>query len=108
MEVDIDIGSSTVANNIVRFVLGYDVYPQVLNYHSAHRHVLPASCRYVRTLVVDMCFLIEGKRDDELPVRVLQLKVINIEQSYLQEQLIGTSRVAHLEPESAVAPPSVG
>jgi len=48
MEVDIDIGSSTVANNIVRFVLGY-----------------------VRTLVVDMCFLIEGKRDDELPVRVL-------------------------------------
>ena len=71
MEVDIDIGSSTVANNIVRFVLGYDVYPQVLNYHSAHRHVLPASCRYVRTLVVDMCFLIEGKRDDELPVRVL-------------------------------------
>jgi len=90
MEVDIDIGSSTVANNIVRFVLGYDVYPQVLNYHSAHRHVLPASCRYVRTLVVDMCFLIEGKRDDELP-----------------EQLIGTSRVAHLEPESAVAPPPV-
>lgn len=67
MEVDIDIGSSTVANNIVRFVLGY-----------------------VRTLVVDMCFLIEGKRDDELP-----------------EQLIGTSRVAHLEPESAVAPPPV-
>uniref|UniRef100_A0A7S0KE79 Protein ENHANCED DISEASE RESISTANCE 2 C-terminal domain-containing protein n=2 Tax=Micromonas pusilla TaxID=38833 RepID=A0A7S0KE79_MICPS len=48
MEVDIDIGSSTVANNIVRFVLGY-----------------------VRTLVVDMCFLIEGKRVDELPVRVL-------------------------------------
>lgn len=67
MEVDIDIGSSTVANNIVRFVLGY-----------------------VRTLVVDMCFLIEGKRVDELP-----------------ERLIGTSRVAHLEPESAVAPPPV-
>jgi len=47
LEIDIDIGSSTVANNIVRFVLGY-----------------------VRTLVVDMCFLIEGKNDDELPVRL--------------------------------------
>jgi hypothetical protein len=65
LEVDIDIGSSTVANNVVRFVLGY-----------------------VRTLVVDMCFLIEGKTDEELP-----------------ERLIGTSRVAHLEPDSAVAPP---
>lgn len=65
LEIDIDIGSSTVANNIVRFVLGY-----------------------VRTLVVDMCFLIEGKNDDELP-----------------ERLIGTSRIAHLEPDAAVAPP---
>jgi len=51
MEIDIDIGSSTVANNIVRFVLGY-----------------------VRTLVVDMCFLIEGKDDDELPVRQLRFE----------------------------------
>jgi len=67
MEIDIDIGSSTVANNIVRFVLGY-----------------------VRTLVVDMCFLIEGKDDDELP-----------------ERLIGTSRIAHLEPGAAVAPPPI-
>lgn len=65
LECDIDIGSSTVANNVVRFVLGY-----------------------VRTLVVDMCFLVEGKTDEELP-----------------ERLIGTSRVAHLEMESAVAPP---
>ena len=65
LEVDIDIGSSAVANNVVRFVLGY-----------------------VRTLVVDMCFLVEGKTDKELP-----------------ERLIGTSRVAHLEPDAAVAPP---
>ena len=65
LEVDIDIGSSTVANNVVRFVLGY-----------------------VRTLVVDMCFLVEGKTDTELP-----------------ERLIGTSRVAHLEPDAAVSPP---
>ena len=65
LECDIDIGSSAVANNVVRFVLGY-----------------------VRTLVVDMCFLVEGKTERELP-----------------ERLIGTSRVAHLEPESAVAPP---
>jgi len=67
LEVDIDIGSSTVANNVVRFVLGY-----------------------VRTLVVDMCFLIEGKSDGELP-----------------ERLIGTSRIAHLEPDAAVPPPPV-
>lgn len=44
-EVDIDIGSSTVANSIVRFVLGY-----------------------VRNLVVDLCFLVEGKSMSELPV----------------------------------------
>ena len=65
LECDIDIGSSAVANNVVRFVLGY-----------------------VKTLVVDMCFLVEGKTEKDLP-----------------ERLIGTSRVAHLEPESAVAPP---
>jgi hypothetical protein len=35
-----------------------------------------------------MCFLVEGKTDKELP-----------------ERLIGTSRVAHLEPDTAVAPP---
>ena len=61
MEIDIDIGSSTVANNIVRFVLGY-----------------------VRTLVVDMCFLIEGKDDDELPVRQLRFesKLLLIHDTY--------------------------
>jgi len=60
-EVDIDIGSSTVANSIVRFVLGY-----------------------VRNLVVDLCFLVEGKSMSELP-----------------EELIGTSRISHLDPDSA-------
>merc|ERR1719261_506788 len=53
-----------VANIVVRFVLGY-----------------------VRTLVVDMCFLVEAKTEEELP-----------------ERLIGTSRVAHLEPDAAVPP----
>lgn len=61
-EVDIDIGSSAVANSIVRFVLGY-----------------------VRNLVVDLCFLVEGKTSSELP-----------------EELIGTSRISHLDPDSAV------
>ena len=59
------IDSRAVANNVVRFVLGY-----------------------VRTLVVDMCFLVEAKTEEELP-----------------ERLIGTSRVAHLEPDAAVPPP---
>ena len=67
LEVDINIGSSTVANNVVRFVLGY-----------------------VTSLVVDMCFLVEAQQDEDLP-----------------ERLIGTSRVAHLEMESAIAPPPV-
>lgn len=60
-EVDIDIGSSAVANSIVRFVLGY-----------------------VRNLVVDLCFLVEGKTISELP-----------------EELIGTSRISFLDPDSA-------
>jgi len=67
-EVDIDIGSSTVANSVVRFVLGY-----------------------VRSLVVDMCFLIEGKTDDELP-----------------ERLIGTSRLIYLDPDAASKPSECG
>lgn len=70
----------------------------------------PNSRSYVRTLVVDMCFLIEGKTDEELPVS-RALGVPLIVPAFLtiipftQERLIGTSRVAHLEPDSAVAPP---
>eukprot|EP00271_Cylindrocystis_brebissonii_P012561 TRINITY_DN312_c0_g1_i1.p1 TRINITY_DN312_c0_g1~~TRINITY_DN312_c0_g1_i1.p1 ORF type:complete len:881 (+),score=144.51 TRINITY_DN312_c0_g1_i1:380-3022(+) len=48
VECDVDIGSSTVANGIVRFVLGY-----------------------VQTLVVDMAFLIQANTDRELPERLL-------------------------------------
>lgn len=33
MEVDIDIGSSTVANNIVRFVLGYACFWRDISHH---------------------------------------------------------------------------
>ena len=35
LEIDIDIGSSTVANNIVRFVLGYVVMPVFMIFHSS-------------------------------------------------------------------------
>ena len=35
LEIDIDIGSSTVANNIVRFVLGYVVMPVFMMFHSS-------------------------------------------------------------------------
>ncbi|CAI5980886.1 unnamed protein product [Closterium sp. NIES-65] len=61
-EVDVDIGSSAVANGVVRFVLGY-----------------------VRTLIIDMAFLIQGNTDAELP-----------------EKLLGTIRISHLEPNAAL------
>ncbi|GAQ81581.1 hypothetical protein KFL_000840230 [Klebsormidium nitens] len=61
LEIDIDIGSSTVANGVVRFVLGY-----------------------VRSLVIDMAFLVQGSTEDELP-----------------EVPIGTVRLCHLEPNAA-------
>ncbi|CAI5481216.1 unnamed protein product [Closterium sp. Yama58-4] len=61
-EVDVDIGSSAVANGVVRFVLGY-----------------------VRTLIIDMAFLIQGNTDEELP-----------------EKLLGTIRISHLEPNAAL------
>ena len=64
----------------------------------------------MRTLVVDMCFLIEGKTDEELPVSralgvPLKVPPLLIMILFTQERLIGTSRVAHLEPDSAVPPP---
>ncbi|GJP40225.1 hypothetical protein CLOM_g24497 [Closterium sp. NIES-68] len=61
-EVDVDIGSSAVANGVVRFVLGY-----------------------VRTLIIDMAFLIQGNTEEELP-----------------EKLLGTIRISHLEPNAAL------
>ncbi|CAI7747896.1 unnamed protein product, partial [Closterium sp. NIES-53] len=61
-EVDVDIGSSAVANGVVRFVLGY-----------------------VRTLIIDMAFVIQGNTDEELP-----------------EKLLGTIRISHLEPNAAL------
>lgn len=48
LEVDVDIGSSIVANAIVHVAIGY-----------------------VTSLTVDMAFLIEGQAEEELPERIL-------------------------------------
>ncbi|KAH8972155.1 hypothetical protein BDL97_02G180500 [Sphagnum fallax] len=64
LEVDVDIGSSTVANGVLGLVFGV-----------------------ITSLVVDMAFLVQGNRMDELP-----------------ERLIGSVRVSHLQLSSAVSP----
>ncbi|KAJ7529011.1 hypothetical protein O6H91_15G030300 [Diphasiastrum complanatum] len=48
LEIDVDIGSSTVANYILHLALGY-----------------------VNSVAVDMAFLVESQSDDELPERLL-------------------------------------
>jgi hypothetical protein len=48
LEIDIDIGSSQIAAGVVRLCGGY-----------------------AKALVVDISFVIEGKRDDELPEQIL-------------------------------------
>jgi hypothetical protein len=66
LEVNVDIGSSSVANSVTRFVMAY-----------------------LRTLVIDLAFLVESKSEAELPERVL-----------------GAIRVCHLDPDLAdQAPP---
>jgi hypothetical protein len=50
LEIDIDIGSSTVANGVVRFVLGY-----------------------VRSLVIDMAFLVQVRRTASFLYSLLKL-----------------------------------
>ena len=47
-EVDIDIGSSAVANSVVRFVFGY-----------------------ARYICVDIAYLIQGNDETELPEQIL-------------------------------------
>ncbi|MBA0709616.1 hypothetical protein Golax_024642 [Gossypium laxum] len=64
LEVDIDIGSSTVANGVLGLVTGV-----------------------IRTLVVDMAFLVQANTTDELP-----------------ERLIGAVRASHIELSSAIVP----
>jgi len=67
LEVDVDIGSSSVANSVTRFVMVY-----------------------LKTLVIDLGFLIESKTQAELP-----------------ERLIGAIRVCRLDPDLATnAPPA--
>ncbi|KAI7729581.1 hypothetical protein M8C21_021999, partial [Ambrosia artemisiifolia] len=48
LEIDVDIGSSSVARNVIGIVLGY-----------------------VTSIVVDLAILIEGKEEDELPEYIL-------------------------------------
>ncbi|CAA0838822.1 Protein ENHANCED DISEASE RESISTANCE 2 [Striga hermonthica] len=64
LEVDVDIGSSTVAKGVLGLVIGV-----------------------IKTLVVDMAFLVQGNTPEELPERV-----------------IGAVRICHLELSSAVEP----
>jgi hypothetical protein len=66
LEVDVDIGSSSVANSVTRFVMAY-----------------------LRTLVIDLAFVVEAKTEAELP-----------------ERLMGTIRVAHLDPDLAHQAPA--
>jgi hypothetical protein len=65
LEIDVDIGSSTVANAILHLALGY-----------------------VTTVSVDMAFLIESQTDDELPEKLLgAVRIAQIEMeaaSYLE------------------------
>ncbi|XP_051119777.1 protein ENHANCED DISEASE RESISTANCE 2-like isoform X3 [Andrographis paniculata] len=61
LEIDVDIGSSTVANGVLGLVIGV-----------------------IRTLVIDMAFLVQGNTPAELP-----------------ERLIGAVRISHLELSSA-------
>ena len=66
LEIDIDIGSSSVANSVTRFVMAY-----------------------LRTLVIDLAFVVEAKTEGELP-----------------ERLLGVMRACHLDPDLAQeAPP---
>ena len=67
LEMDVDIGSNSVANSVTRFVMVY-----------------------LKTLVIDLGFLVEGKTEEELP-----------------ERLIGAIRVAHLDPDLAAHAPPV-
>ncbi|XVE97523.1 hypothetical protein REPUB_Repub03eG0026900 [Reevesia pubescens] len=62
LEIDVDIGSSSVARSVIGLVLGY-----------------------VTSLVVDLAILIEAKEEAELP-----------------EYILGTVRLNHVRPESAV------
>lgn len=48
LEIDVDIGSSTVANGVLGLVIGV-----------------------ITTLVVDMAFLVQGNTPDELPERLI-------------------------------------
>ena len=67
LEMDVDIGSNSVANSVTRFVMVY-----------------------LKTLVIDLGFVVEGKTEEELP-----------------ERLIGCIRVAHLDPDLAAHAPPV-
>ncbi|XP_074360655.1 protein ENHANCED DISEASE RESISTANCE 2-like, partial [Apium graveolens] len=62
LEINVDIGSSSVARSVIDLVLGY-----------------------VTSLIVDLTILIEGHEEEELP-----------------EYILGTVRLSHVTPESAI------
>ena len=61
IELGVDIGTSSVANSICKFVIGY-----------------------LRTLVIDLAFLIESKTEADLP-----------------EKLLGVARISQIDPDAA-------
>lgn len=79
LEIDVDIGSSTVANAILHLALGY-----------------------VTTVSVDMAFLIESQSDDELPEKLLgAVRIAQIEMeaaSYLEALPESVSVVVQNQP----------
>ncbi|KAG0618950.1 hypothetical protein M758_4G103700 [Ceratodon purpureus] len=79
LEIDVDIGSSTVANAILHLALGY-----------------------VTTVSVDMAFLIESQTDEELPEKLLgAVRIAQIEMeaaSYLEAVPESVSAAAHNQP----------
>ncbi|KAK9120384.1 hypothetical protein Syun_018001 [Stephania yunnanensis] len=73
LEIDVDIGSSTVANGVLGLV-----------------------CGVITTLVVDMAFLVQANSVDELPERLIgAVRVSHVE--------LSSAIVPKLEPETSVA-----
>ncbi|XP_024391256.1 protein ENHANCED DISEASE RESISTANCE 2 [Physcomitrium patens] len=79
LEIDVDIGSSTVANAILHLALGY-----------------------VTTVSVDMAFLIEAQSDEELPEKLLgAVRIAQIEMetaSYLEVHHENSALPSHHQP----------
>jgi len=108
MEIDIDIGSSTVANNIVRFVLGYVDVQLNRRFQRLLRSTFSQLCSNSRGWHV---LLDRGKRWRRVTGASAAIWIQVVADTWYilfdKERLIGTSRIAHLEPGAAVAPPPI-